>query len=1133
MSGRTDRALERLRKVRTADDLLRYFIEELDWPLDDETLLEDEDLTFDFDLLEELGVPRMASAHIERVRQVRPFTVGQPWGIFFVDVAGQRLPLTRLREFLNRLISKRRSGTDVGHRTWALDDLLFVVTTGKADTTELHLLVFYKVEGKVEFRCISWRPADSTGRLRRLAQELLPQMSWPIDEEDVHGWREAWRNPFTLRPGQVIASATRLADRMARTARDLRDQITDALEAEAGEGPFSELMGDIRQQLVADVDADRFADMCSQTLVYGLLGSRVTDPDGFGATPVLSAVPLSNPFLSSLFERIHGEATTLDLEGSGLEQLIADLRETDVEAILDDFGSTAKGGDPVIHFYEEFLKQYDRKMRADAGAFYTPEPVVEFMVRGVDEILRTRFGLEAGIADDASWQDVAERFEFEVPEGVDATEPFISMIDPATGTGTFLVHWLRQAKRSFERAHPGESWRQHLGETVLPSMHAFEFMLGPYTIAHLKLALQLHDEGLPTDAAQILLTDTLDHDPPQMKFGLMEDPVAAEGGRAARLKKDERFTVIIGNPPYHREKKAVGDTGKRKGGVVRHGAAGVRPLLDDVTKPMREADLGVHIKNLYNDYVYFWRWAVWQATELPPGPGVVVFITASSYLDGKSMGGLRSFLRNAFDELLIVDLGGEGLGALVEENVFDIKIPVTIAFGLRSTVSDSTCTVRYMRVSGTRQEKLERLNALSVLDLTAAVPGRGIEVFIPISDSEYRSWPSLIDLFPWCRSGTKLSRTWPIGPTATVLRERWQRLVTQVPRQRGKLLKETTERTVSSTPMPLLVRGNRLRPIRLLDRDDDPEGHERYGYRSFDRQWIIADHRLADRAAPILWHTSGDQQVFLTTLTSTRIGRGPVLTATPYVPDLHHFRGSYGAQNVMPMYRDPTTRVPNLPDGLLETLGGALGQPVTVKDLVAYAYALQGTGAFSDRFADELAEMAGPVRVPVTRDPGLFTRAVRLGHDLLWYHTWGERFGEGGHRTLPAGSATETSSVEGYPNNFRYRLDDHILEVGTGRFGPVTPEVWNFEVSGLKVLRSWLGYRMANRKGRKSSPLDDIRPKTWVFTDELLRLITILQHTVDVTPTAAQLLDEIVNGPLLLAADLPQPTKAERKPPKV
>ncbi len=474
MTERSEAALDRLREVHSADGLLRYFIDELGWPVEDEAYLEEEhveDLTFDWDL-EELGVPRHSKLRIERIRQVRPFTIDQPWGIFFVDLAGPRLLITHLRAVLQALISRRRAAGTGDRRAWDLDDLIFVVTTGAGDAVELHLLIFFDVRGKAEFRCLSWRPADSTLRLRRLATELLPQLAWPDDEENVEGWKETWRAPFTLRPGQVIGSAARLADRMARTAQDLRDQIREALESEHGQGPFSELMSDIRKQLVADVDNARFSDMCAQTLVYGLLGSRVTDPDGFGATPVLSVIPLSNPFLSDLFDRIHGGASQLDLGGSGLDHLIADLRVTNVEAILDDFGSTAKGGDPVIHFYEEFLKQYDSKMRADAGAFYTPEPVVEFMVRGVDEILKTRFGLRTGIADSATWEEVAERNGFEVPDGVNSDKPFVSMVDPAAGTGTFLVHWLRQAKKSFTEAPPPEG----IGVSILAKAFSHQCM---------------------------------------------------------------------------------------------------------------------------------------------------------------------------------------------------------------------------------------------------------------------------------------------------------------------------------------------------------------------------------------------------------------------------------------------------------------------------------------------------------------------------------------------------------------------------------------------------------------------------------------------------------------------------------
>ncbi len=295
---------------------------------------------------------------------------------------------------------------------------------------------------------------------------------------------------------------------------------------------------------------------------------------------------------------------------------------------------------------------------------------------------------------------------------------------------------------------------------------------------------------------------------------------------------------------------------------------------------------------------------------------------------------------------------------------------------------------------------------------------------------------------------------------------------------------------------------------------------------------IIADHRVGDYPKPDLWSVRGPRQVFLTTLTSTKIGRGPALTVTPYVPDLHHFRGSYGAKDVMPLYRDRSCRVPNITEGLLAAAGDRLGAEVAPEDLLAYVQALAGTAAFTERFEDELSEAAGPVHVPITADAVLFERAVELGRDLLWWHTWGERFAPDGRTRLPAGRARQITPVEGMPEKFSYDPDSQVLTVGTGAFGPVSPEVWSFEVSGLKVLDSWLGYRMKNRKGRKSSPLDDIRPTRWTQTDELLRLLAILEHTRAVTPTAAALLDTILANPLIPATALPQPTPDQRKPPR-
>ena len=1124
-----DRA-EVLRGIRTFAQVVQYLVDVQDWPLEEPDDLTD--VTYDWDPAE-MGVSSEHLDDLTRFQQMRPLTANQPWGVFFLAFSGSRLRYGPIRRLLRALVTKKRA-TGSGLRTWDLSDLLFVVITGTGDVEEVHVLAFRGDDPQTaEFRSLSWRP-DHTPELhlRRLSEELLPRLAWPEDDSDIESWRDSWWEAFKLPVGQAIRDSVRLAERMAKTAQDLRAQIREALVKEGGAGPFTSLMAEIREQLVSDVDADKFSDMCAQTLVYGMLSSRVTNPQDFGSSPVFSAVPVANPFLEALFEQVYDEAAALDLAGSALPQFAADLRETNVEAILDQMGSTAKGGDPVIHFYEEFLKKYDSKMRADAGAFYTPQPAVEFIVRAVDEVLKSRFGLPMGIADAATWQEVADRNGFDVPEGVARDRPFVSVIDPATGTGTFLVEWLRQARRSFEEHAPPDQWPEHLRDRLLPSMHAFELMLAPYAIAHLKVALELHAAGAGDGAMQILLTDTLEHEPRQGQLTTMVTPVAQEGRKAADLKENERFTIVVGNPPYDREQRADGDAGLRKGGVVRYGAPGIDPLLSAVTKPMKAVGLGTHLKNVYNDYIYFWRWAVWQAIERPPGPGIVAFITASSYLDGISMGGVRQLLRNAFDELWIVDLGGEGRGALKEENIFDIQTPVAIAIGVRtSRGGTSECKVRYLRIAGTRAEKLAHLSERRIADILADVPGSGLDNMTPRSDSAYNAWPEITDLLPWAHSGCQLKRTWPIAEVKGLAERRWQHLLLAVPRERGRLLKQTGFRTTTSTPTPLLGFGPRLKMLMDLDRSDEPEGLGRYGYRSFDRKWIISDNRLADRPRPELWRARGPRQVFLTTLTSTRLGSGPVLTATPYVPDLDHFSGR-GAKNVMPLHRDAGGNAPNVADGLLPALSAKLSTEVVAEDLLAYVYALGGTAAFSERFSDELAEAAGPVHIPVTADADLFGQAVALGRDLLWWHTWGERFAPAGLSSLPEGQAKEITPVEGMPEKSHYDPDSRTLIVGTGTFGPVSQEAWDFEVSGLRVLRSWLNYRKKNRKGKKSSPLDDIRPTRWTQSKELLLVLSIIEHTIDVTPNAAALLTKIVEGPLIPAADLPTPTPANRKPPQ-
>ena len=1117
-----------LRDITSFDDVIEYLTDELDWPIDADDL---EEATFEWDP-DELGIPADRVPHLASLRQLRPLETDQPWGIFFLEFDGPRLPLTALRRLLDKLVTKKRATGSGTRRTWDLNDLPYIITTSTGDTVELHFIAFFEQPDKpAEIRSIPWRPGQSPAQhLKRLATELLPHLTWPDDPAAVDDWRSEWRAAFKLRHGEAIASAIRLAERMADTAQGLRREVAAALAAEKPNGPFNTLMGEVREQLVGSVTPATFADMCAQTLVYGVLTSRITDPASFGASPTLAAVPLSNPFLAAFFDNVHDQASVLDLEGIGLEQLVADLRETNVEAILDQFGASARGGDPVIHFYEEFLQRYDRKMRADAGAFYTPQPVVEFMTRTVDTILRNRFGLAAGLAAGATWAEVAGRNGFDVPEGVEPSSQFVSMVDPATGTGTFVVEWLRRARASFLHDGNAVDWPEHAREVVLPSLHAFELMLGPYAIAHLKVALELHDENVVDAAPNILLTDTLDHESHnQLLFE--EDPVSGEGERAAALKDGARFTVVIGNPPYDREQKDAGSTGKRKGGIARYGVPGVPPLMNAVLDPLTAAGLGKHAKNAYNDYVYFWCWAAWQAVTKREGPGVVALITASSYLDGVSLGGLRAHLRDVFDELWIVDLGGEGRGARVDENVFAIRTPVAIAFGIRTGGSHKGCDVRYLAVEGTRDEKLAQLGKLDVVKASvSAIEGTGLARLTPVSAAEYHEWPEVTELFPWINSGCQLKRTWPLGPGRSLVRRRWDSLLSVPPSERRDLMRETPDRNTTAV-VKSLHNGASLKPLSSLRQGSEPDGLERYAYRSFDRQWILSDNRLSDRPRPPLWDVRGPDQIYVTTLTSTKLGAGPAVTATTYVPDLDHFRGSYGAKNVMPLYRDRGAKNPNVTNGLLEVIAEALGAEVEPGHLLAYVYGLTGTAAFTDRFTDELGEAAGPVRIPITADAELFDEVVAVGEELLWLHTWGERFADG--QDLPSPTAKEITPVSGaYPEKFKWDAGSQTLTVGSGSFGPVDREVWEFEVSGLKVLQSWLGYRMKAGKGKKSSPLDDIRPERWTFTPELLTLLAILEQTVALTPSAAELLDRVVAGDLIDPATLPIPSDAERKAPK-
>ena len=903
------------------------------------------------------------------------------------------------------------------------------------------------------------------------------------------------------------SSPRTLAKTLAPICRLLRTDVLSALKDPNSN--LSSLVKDWRAYLFPESDDPTFADAYAQTITYTLLLARLTGEESITVPGAVQKIRAHHAFLADVLKVLGDESAQRGIEMSIqlLERLIA---------AVDPVALRKKSeGDPWLYFYEDFLAEYDPRLRGDRGVYYTPVEVVQTQVRLVSELLETKFNLQ---------------FSF-------ANEKVITL-DPATGTGTYLLAALEHALGKVEKSR-GAGMRQNAAANAAKNMHGFEIMVGPYTVAHLRLAQAFVSEGatLPDDGVQIYLTDTLESpNASPLEPSFMYKGWEREHNRARRVKKQTPVLVCIGNPPYDRQQidSESGETIKRKGGWVRFGEGdGNKTLLDDFLTPLTALGLGLHAKNLYNDYVYFWRWALWKVVENNK-QGIVSFITASSYLRGPGFAAMREHIRKAFDELWIIDLEGDNLGTRKTENVFNIQSPVAIAIGVRYAAekTNGLAKAHYARLEGTREEKLTKLATIEKfadLEWRECLP-RSTDPFLPISKTDFWTFPLLTDLFPWQENGVQFKRSWPIGESKDLLCKRWQTLLSVLPDQRGKLLRETEARIASKNVSNF---DDKVLPaISKLDNNAEPFALARYAYRSFDRQWVLLDARLTDRPRPDLMRAHSDRQLYLTSMLTSILGEGPTAIATALIPDLHYFCGR-GAKDVIPLWQDAHFAIPNLTQGVLEKLQSEYGKPVSPEEFFAYTYAVLFTPRYVQRFWDELS-MPG-VRLPITKDSALFFKTVELGKRLIWLHTYGERFVPKKEKQgrVPQGKArcqTATPQAkEKYPETYRYDETKKILYVGEGVFTNVRPEVWEFSVSGLHVVKSWLGYRMKERAGKKSSPLDEIRPETWTFDNELLDLLWVLDNTVDLLPEVNQNFERVLKSKLFHANDFSKPSSGEQR----
>lgn len=725
---------KRLAHIRRFDQLIAYLRDELGWPIDSDDF---EDLTFEY-TPEELGIDANNAAKIQEIKRLRPLVANQPWGIFFVKFEPKRLPVVALRRILGRVALKRRAPENSSERkSWAVDDLLFVSNYGEGDERCIAFAHFSKPgDGRdlPRLKVLGWDNRDTPLHLDAVFLELTEHLTWPDDEDDLDAWREDWRAAFKLRNREVIVTSRQLSERLAELARAIRDRAQQALTIETETGPLTKLLKAFQTSLVHDLDETSFADMYAQTIAYGMLSARIADPAG-STTDDLAVQMRTNPFLKELMKTFlqlggrRGDDSDLgiDFDELGVSEVVDLLDEANMEAVILDFGDQNPQEDPVIHFYEHFLAAYDKEQKVRRGVFYTPRPVVSYIVRSVHELLRREFGLADGLADTSTWGEMSKRHKaVKIPAGKAPNEAFVQILDPAAGTGTFLVEVIEVIHETMVEKWKSEGqdqtniqvlWEAYVSNHLLPRLHGYELLMAPYAIAHLKVGLKLYETGYrfkSEERARVYLTNALEP-PGEPQLTLSFLPALAHEAEAVNaIKRKQRFTVVVGNPPYLGEAGRGGDwiAALMRGRTIHGNEASRSSYFKVDAKPLDERNP----KWLNDLYVRFTRLSHWLLEQT--GVGIHGFITNHGYLDNPTFRGMRWSLLATFDQLFVVDLHGNLKKREVttdgrkDENVFDIEQGVGIGLFLKSSNGShrvSAARVRHLDCWGSRHEKYKWL----------------------------------------------------------------------------------------------------------------------------------------------------------------------------------------------------------------------------------------------------------------------------------------------------------------------------------------------------------------------------------------------------------------------------------------
>ena len=906
-------------------------------------------------------------------------------------------------------------------------------------------------------------------------------------------------NQFAAHQGAMIGTPHDLAQRLAQVARWLDEVIGNILNEEGAQGSLHQQLEAFRQTLLPNITIAEFADMYAQTIVYGLFAARVSGStrSSFTRYDAAHSIPKTNPFLRKMFQQI--AAFDLDKRIAWLVDDCAHLLErTDMSEVLRNFGKATRQEDPVVHFYETFLAAYDPKTREMRGVYYTPEPVVSYIVRSVDHLLRNRFGKSMGLADGNTM-----------------------ILDPATGTATFLHAVVQHIHATLHDMGMADAWNQYVPDELLPRLFGFELLMAPYTIAHLKLSMLLQQLGYTFGSDErlgIYLTNALADAPTGQQAMPFAQFIAEEGQAADAVKHEKPVMVVLGNPPYSYESA---NTGEWIGNLVRdYYSVDGRPLGER------------NPKGLQDDYVKFIRFGQWRINQT--GEGILAFISNNGYLDNPTFRGMRESLLHEFDTMYILNLHGNSRkkehapGGSPDDNVFDIQQGVAIALFIKQGPSNADTEVYYADVWGRRDGKYATLMAQDVntTDWQILQPESPWYLFIPYDTGilpEYEAGWKIPDVFVVNSLGVATARDaftihWSQREVAQTIKT-FAALSTTESRTRYNLGNDTRDWKVAYAQED--VRKNQANPAAITP----------IAYRPFDTRATFYSGQsrgfLCRPRPEVMNHLVHHDNIALCCMRRSRDNTISNFYVSATLTDKSLLSALDNA-TIAPLYLYPNGndhptlfdyengRRPNLsarfigdveqrvglafvPDGT-----GDLATTVGPEDLFHYLYAVLHSPTYRSRYV-EFLKRDFP-HVPITSDNALFKQLVAYGATLVDLHLLrlpgsSGVGGAGGAALLDKPSAQGVKQVGTTKNpieSVQYNEPDQRVVIGNGMsFEGIEPETWAMQIGGYQPLHKWL----KDRKGRTLSFDDAIHYMRMVIAlRETRRVMTEIDRAIPAWP---------------------------------